>query len=370
MSIAKEKVRLQSGPVKVLLLEDNEVDAQWVKRALETFEQEKFQAEWMTEVEKAIELLRKASFDIIISDLKLPDGFGLEVYEALYRAAPHIPIILLTGVLEEEQVALEAVQKGAQDYLFKGQVSSQGLIRSLVYALERHKLLALKDKFVNIVSHELRTPLTALRETVAQVYEGLLGPVNDSQKEFLEMTLSAVDRMNRTSSELLDLARMESGKEELNKEPFDLMALAKEIMNQFSASAQKKNLELNRAFASDSSLTVSANRDKIARVFINLLNNALKFTEAGVIEIAVKDRGDEVESSVRDTGIGITAEDLPKVFDKFEQFGKKNKTSDQGSGLGLSISREIITLHRGKIWVESEPGKGSRFAFTLPKDER
>ncbi len=366
MSITKEKELLQGKTVRVLLVEDEETDAKWVARSLEKFEGAEFRLHWSNCLKEALESLHEETYDVIISDLKLPDGFALEVFDALYKAASHTPIILLTGAVGEEDAATEALQKGAADYLMKDKITSEGLIRALVYTMERHKLLALKDQFVNVVSHELRTPLGILRETVAQVYEGLLGPVSESQKEFLKMALKAVDRLNRTCSELLNLARMEAGKDELNKESFDLTALADESMKQFSALVQKKTLELKCTFAKGLSLTVSADRDKIARVFINFLNNALKFTETGSIEIAVKDCGDEVECSVRDTGVGISAKDLPQVFDKFKQFGKKSKAS-QGSGLGLSICKEIIALHQGKIWVESEPGKGSQFVFTLPK---
>ena len=239
MTLAKEKTRLQAGPIKVLLLEDNEVDAQWVERSLKNFEEADFQIEWVKELEKAIGLTPKASFDIIISDLKLPDGFGLEIFESLYRAAPHTPIILLTGTLEEEKLALEAVQKGAQDYLFKGQISPNGLIRSLVYALERHKLLALRDHFVNIVTHELRSPLAALYMSVDDVYSGLLGPLSDRQKELLAISLRSIERLNRTSTELLELAKLEAGKDILNKQKFDLVDLAGEVLGIFKPQVEK-----------------------------------------------------------------------------------------------------------------------------------
>lgn len=367
MSIAKEKERLKAEVLKVLLIEDNEVDAKWVERALGNFKDSKFRLDWSSTVKGGLEKLGKETYDVIISDLKLPDGFGLEVFDTFYKAAAHIPIILLTGTLEEEALAVEAIQKGAQDYLFKGKISPEGLIRSLTHSLERYKLLAMRDKVVNMASHELRSPLAVLREAVDLIHGGRLGAVNESQKKFLKMALNATDRLTRTTTEFLDLAKMEAGGSELKKESFDLIALVKEIVSEFDAAATQKKLKLSCSFPPGSNLNVCADRDAIARVYINLLSNALKFTEAGAIEVTVKDLGERVESSVRDTGVGIAGEDLPKVFNKFEQFGKKNKASGSGSGLGLSISKEIITLHKGEISVESEPGKGSRFVFTLPK---
>ena len=303
MSITKEKELLQGRTIRVLHLEDNEVDALWAKRSLEKFQGAKFRVDGVDSLQKSVERLRGEAYDVILGDLKVPDGFGLEIFDALYKAASQTPILLLTGAVEEEAIAIEALQRGAADYLLKDKITPEGLIRAIVYAVERHKLLALRDQFVNVVSHELRTPLAILRETVAQVYEGLLGPVNDAQKEFLKLTLSAVDRLNRTSTELLDLAQMEAGKSGLAKEPFDLIALAEEMVNQFNVPAAKKNLKVRRAFEINTRLSVSADRDKIARVFINFLNNALKFTESGSIAVAVKDFDASVECSVRDEGI-------------------------------------------------------------------
>ena len=114
---------------------------------------------------------------------------------------------------------------------------------------------------------------------------------------------------------------------------------------------------------------MDADQDKIARVLTNLLHNAVKFTEKGAIEISVKDSDENVSCSVSDTGMGISSEDLPKVFNKFEQFGRRDKSQAQGTGLGLSICNQIIELHQGAIGVESDPGKGTTFYFSLPKED-
>ena len=367
MSVAKEKERLGSQRIRVLLVEDNEADAKWAKHTLERFEGGQFDIQWAERLEKALELLKSERFDVVISDLKLPDSAGLATHERLNKAASHIPIILLTGTFEEEKMAIQAIQKGAQDYLFKGQISPQALIRSLVYAMERHKFLSMRDNFINVVSHELRSPLSSLREAVALVHDGTMGSVSARQKEFFKIMLNAVDRMERTTSELLELAKMGTGKSALHLEDFNMVALAEEMKEQFEAEARKKSVIFNLDVPNNSSVMICADRDKIVRVLINLLGNALKFTETGTIKITAKNAGDAVECSVSDTGKGIAPEDLPKVFSKFEQFGKKGRGENQGSGLGLSICQEIINLHHGTIWVESELGKGSRFAFCIPK---
>ncbi len=368
MSTIKEKERLKMGHVHLLLVEDNEVDAQWVKRSLRDFDATEFHIDWVDTVAKGLEWLDKKTYDVIVSDLQLPDGFGLEVFDALYKRASHTPILLITGTIEEEAVAIEALQKGAQDYLLKGKVTAEGLLRSITYAMERHKLLALRDRFVNMVSHEVRSPLSVLREVILQLREGLHGPINDSQSQFLNMALRSITRLDKTTTELLDLAKIEVGKIVLTKENFDLGALAEEFVQQLKPAAAKKNLKIFCKAEGVAGLNVCADKDAIARVFINLLGNALKFTKSGTIEVLVQDKGQYVECSVRDTGVGIATEDLPKVFNKFEQFGMKGWGPESGSGLGLSICREIIGLHHGEIGVTSQVGQGTRFTFTLPKN--
>ena len=342
------------------------VDAQWVQRGLGRSKEANFQVQWVEKLYLAEDLLKSQLFHIAICDLQLPDGFGLEIYDRLRSVASQIPFILLTGTIEEQAIAQEALHRGAQDYILKGQATHEALIRSMIYAIERQALTNMKNKFVSIVSHELRTPLSAISSSIDMISNEVLGPITLEQKEFLKLIMVSIDRMGRISTELLALAKLEEGKTALNKQRFDMIALAKEILFQFKPLADKKGLQLKLDVKPDSDVVAVADRDKIARVLVNLINNAMKFTEKGSIELTLKDSGDATECSIRDTGTGIAQENLPKVFSKFEQFGKQ-KQSEQGSGLGLSICKEIILLHHGKIWVECELGKGSRFIFTLPK---
>ena len=355
--------------IDLLLLEDNDVDAQWVTRVLSKFHRAEFRVHRAESLAAALDQLGRSDFGIILSDLKVPDGFGLEIFDALHRRAPHLPIVLLTGTIEQEQVALEALQKGAQDYLFKGKITEEALARSLSFALERHRLIRLRNHFVNITSHELRNPLAILRESISQLGDGTLGSLNAPQKGALDMALRTIDRLVRTTGELLQLATLESGKGGLKKERFDLTILVKELVEQFEPEAKKKSLKLSTRFPSQGGVWMDADRDQIARVFTNLIHNALKFTEKGSIEVALRESPDGVECAVADTGEGIAREDQEKVFSQFGRLEMGFDPRHSGTGLGLSICREIVQLHGGRIWVESQPGNGSRFIFSVPKKE-
>jgi signal transduction histidine kinase len=240
----------------------------------------------------------------------------------------------------------------------------KNLYRELEHKNERLKELDnLKSEFVANVSHELRTPLVPMRESVSQIAEGLLGEINERQKKFLHIALRNIDRMIRLINDLLDMSKIEAGKMEFIKEPVDLASLAENVANSFLAQAVVKGLAIKGEFSAGLS-PAYIDRDKITQVFTNLINNAIKFTEKGRIIVAIYPKGDYLECSITDTGCGIAAQELPRVFGKFEQFGR---IKFGGTGLGLAISKSIIELHRGQISVESSLGQGTKFIFTLPK---
>ena len=352
--------------LRILILEDDEIDAQWGKRALQHSKTVRYVVSHVETLAQALDLLKKETFDLILSDLKLPDAFGLEIYRALAHSAPGLPIILWTGNVLEEGVAIEAVQKGAQDYLIKGQVDERGLLRSLAYANERKKLISMRDHFVNVVSHELRNPLFAIQELVRFAYEGSEAAGVPGQKNILGTALDSIARLFRITDDLLAIAKLEAGKTKEVKTLFNLNDAARAVAVLFEELARKKGLELKTAFSAEV-VEVYADRDQVTQVFTNLLSNALKFCKEGFIEIAVSESPEEIRCSVKDTGCGIAPEDLGKVFSKFEQFGKSAGGAEKGTGLGLSISKEIVERHGGKIGVESVLGKGTTFFFTLPK---
>lgn len=224
----------------------------------------------------------------------------------------------------------------------------------------------MKSDFIATVSHELRTPLSITKEGISMMLDGIPGAINEKQKKILTTAMDSINRLNRMISELLDISKIESGKAELKRELVDIAALIKQVALSFDLKAREKNLILKTVFAKNR-IDIYIDPDKITQVFTNLIANAMKFTENGYIEISAEDNKDDVVCRVSDTGRGIAKKDLPRVFSKFEQFGRTAGPGEKGTGLGLSIAKGIVEMHKGLISVESEPGKGTKFTFNLPK---
>lgn len=230
---------------------------------------------------------------------------------------------------------------------------------------ERKRLERLKDDFVSTISHELRTPLTAIKEGINIVSDGSAGEVNKDQKEFLGIAKRNVDRLSRLINEILDFQKFESGRMVFNIAENDIAEVVREVKDSMLVVASGKGLRLLLDIKDDIP-KIRFDRDKITQVVTNLVSNAIKFTESGDISIIVKPANNSVQVSIRDSGLGIKPEDLPRLFQKFVQLESLSERKTGGTGLGLAISKDIIEGHRGKIWAESEQGKGSVFNFIIP----
>ena len=233
--------------------------------------------------------------------------------------------------------------------------------------IEKHiRLDKLKDDFINTVSHELRTPLSITKEAISLILEKATGEINDQQIEILGIAKNNVERLARIINGLLDISKIEAGKVELRKQEVDLQVLIREVAQGFDGKAREKGLEF-RLILPEKTILIYADEDKLNQIFSNLIDNAVKFTAQGSIEVSAAEDIKEIECRVRDTGIGITPEGLPKIFDKFTQFGRKDGPGEKGTGLGLSIVKGLIEVHGGEIRVDSELGRGTALTFTLPK---
>jgi len=221
--------------------------------------------------------------------------------------------------------------------------------------------LRAKVEFTEMVSHELRTPLTAIQEGINLVLDEMVGSVSEEQKTYLNIAKSNVDRLGRLINGILSIQRLESGGMEFEIQENNINVLIMEVQQLMLPVARKKNLEL--VIRPNESVTgVKCDKDKIMQVLANLTNNAIKFTERGGVTITLSREDDFIRVTVEDTGPGIREKDFPKLFQKFSQLHR----SVSGAGLGLSICKKIVEAHKGKIWVESEFGKGAAFHFTLP----
>lgn len=224
----------------------------------------------------------------------------------------------------------------------------------------------LKSDFVSTVSHELRTPMTAIKGYVDNILDGLTGVLTERQSYYLNRVKSNVERLTRMINELLDLSRIEAGKVELNLGNVRMRELISDIVEGFQTMAREKGVTL-RTHQPDDLPAIQGDRDKLHQVLTNLIQNAIKFTPTGgevEVESQLWDDG-YLQVGVIDTGSGIPSHELEKVFEKFYR-GESGSQDDQRWGLGLSIARSLVKLHGGQIWVESTPGQGSRFYFTVP----
>lgn len=231
---------------------------------------------------------------------------------------------------------------------------------------ENRKLQQMKDEFVSTISHELRTPMTIIREGTLQVMEGLHGSITAEQKKFLNMTLSGVDRLKHIIDGFLDISKLESGRVLLNKGLVDIVQVARDASAAFLARARTKGLAIRENYP-ETGIPIYIDKDKISQVFNNLMDNALKFTDQGFIEVSIVDSPQSVECRIVDSGKGISGDNLVRVFSKFEQFGRKSGPHEKGRGLGLAITKGLVESHHGKIKVESRPEGGTQFIFFLPK---
>ncbi|MFH1288004.1 MAG: PAS domain S-box protein, partial [bacterium] len=260
-------------------------------------------------------------------------------------------------------------------YLSVGEVnlSDQRMFTGIIHDITERKKAEeelketsrIKSEFTSMVSHELRTPLTSIQEGIAIVLDGSAGAVNDEQKDFLDTAKRNVDRLARLINDVLDYQRLDSDRVRYDMKKDYINSLVEEIEKMMRPSLKDKSIEISTKLE-DNLPEVIFDRDKISQVLTNLINNAIKFTDKGIITVATEKGENVVQVSVKDTGIGIKEDDINKLFQNFSQIstGKGRKTGS--TGLGLAISKKIIEQHGGKIWVESEFGKGSTFIFTLP----
>lgn len=229
--------------------------------------------------------------------------------------------------------------------------------------------IKLKTNFTSMVSHELRTPLTAIKEGISIVLDGSAGPVNDEQKDFLGTAFRNVERLARLINDVLDFSKLRSGKMVMKMKDADVPLIIQEVVKANEPLASSKGLYL-RTSTEGEIPRIKLDRDRIIQVIINLLSNASKFTEKGGITITACRKDEEVIVSVEDTGPGIKAADIPKLFAEFRQLEDAKTRKTGGTGLGLAICKQIVERHGGRIWVESEEGKGSAFRFSLPVERR
>jgi len=240
------------------------------------------------------------------------------------------------------------------------------IVESFLDISKRKEIENLKDEFVSTISHELRTPLSIIKEGISLILDKIPGDINKEQTDILMTAKDNINRLAKIINDLLDISKIEARRVKLEKENIEISSLVQKVAAIFERSVKDKGLILKTRYP-QSPMEAFVAADKIMQVFTNLVDNALKFTEEGYIEISVDDKETEIECAVSDTGFGISKDNLGRIFDKFQQIGRTPGPGIKGTGLGLSIAKGIVEMHGGRIWVESELGKGTKFIFTIPK---
>ncbi|TMF60049.1 MAG: hypothetical protein E6I20_14630, partial [Chloroflexi bacterium] len=224
-----------------------------------------------------------------------------------------------------------------------------------------------KSEFLANMSHELRTPLNAIIGFSEVMLERMFGELNERQEEYLKDILSSGRHLLTLINDILDLSKIEAGKMELERGSFSLRTALENGVTMIRERASRHEIALSLALGEGLD-AVSGDERKVKQIVYNLLSNAVKFTpDGGRVDVSAEQANGAVQVTVRDTGIGIAPEDQQRIFEEFSQVGRDPERSREGTGLGLTLSKRYVELHGGKIWVESAPGQGSAFSFTLPQ---
>lgn len=363
---------------QLLLVEDDEDDYILTCDYLEQLDSHTFNVQWVSSPEQAIETLSKNEHDICLLDYRLGASNGLDVLKEAIANGFSGPIIMLTGQSDDE-LDSAALDAGAVDYLIKGEMSSSRFARAIRYALarkdvegervERLKAEAenrSKDRFLAHLSHELRTPLSSIlgytellmQSDFSQQAENELGVIYRNGKHLLSLL-----------NDVLDLSKIAADKLELTLSEVNLDSMLADVYTLMRVSVLDKGLTLR--FQSDQALPLVARLDatRVRQILINLINNAVKFTDKG--EIVVKAWTQHVDNkemlffSIKDSGMGIAPEKQQLIFKPFEQIADVESRSVGGAGLGLAICAELLSRMQGNISLYSEIGKGSTFTISV-----
>ena len=368
--------------VRVLLVEDDEDDYLLTRDLLREIDSRRFELEWLQSYEAALQRVGRNDFDVALFDFRLGSRTGLELLHAARELRCTAPIILMTGQGDLE-IDLEAMRSGAADYLVKGELDAALLERSIRYAIqhrrmeeERVRLVReqeariqaeaanrAKDEFLAMVSHELRTPLHAVLGWVSLLSSGALDEARQARAfEVIERNAKVQAKL---IDDLLDLSRITSGTLHLDLQPTELAPIIEKAVEAIHPAADARSVRLGVQLDAGP-VRVSGDSGRLQQVLSNLLSNAVKFTpEGGEVEVALLREGDSAQLTVRDTGRGIPADFLARVFDRFHQADKAHRQG--GLGLGLAIARYLVEAHGGAIRVESAgEGQGSTFTVTIP----
>jgi signal transduction histidine kinase len=365
--------------LQVLLVEDNAGDARLVREMFRSEKPGSVKLTHLSLMSEAVTHLEQGGVDIVLLDMGLPDGHGLDTVRRAHAAAPTVPVIVLTG-LDDEALAASAMKEGAQDYLIKGQIENRALPRALRHAIERMRMqtetdairtdqIQFKDEFLSHVSHELRSPLTAIYQFATILQDKLAGELNPEQLKYLEIVLRNVKQLQSMINDLLEVTRVQAGKLAIDLQCTSASDAIDYTVNTLQGAAEAKGITLvpdiqNRL------PQVCADPIRIRQILIILVDNAIKFTPAsGSVKVHARIFSEDphfVVLEISDTGRGISPDMTERIFERLFRVSESDLAGRQGLGLGLYICKELVERQGGTIWARSLPGQGAVFCVTLP----
>jgi signal transduction histidine kinase len=370
---------MKKGALHVLLVEDNSGDALLLREMFRKEPWGSFQLTHVLSLREALVLLAKGGIDIVLLDLGLPDGHGLDTVRRAHAVAPGVPLIVLTG-LDDEDLAAAAMKEGAQDYLIKGEIENRALPRALRHSIERQRMqseadlnrahqMQFKDEFLSHVSHELRSPLTAIHQFVTILLDGLAGELVLKQRQYLDIVLKNITQLDSMINDLLDVTRAQTGKLIMEPQCTSASDATAYVVNTLQGAAKAKGITLSPDIECGLPM-VCADPTRIRQILVVLVDNAIKFTPTGgVVKVNARPFADDpnlLVLEVSDTGCGISPDLTERIFERLFQAPGPARAGRKGLGLGLYICKELVTRQGGHIWARSVQGQGTVFSFTVP----
>ncbi|MFN5514615.1 MAG: ATP-binding protein [Cyanobacteriota bacterium] len=383
--------------LKILLVEDSLAEARLLQEILKGATSYHFKFAHHTRLTAALGILEQELFDLILLDLTLPDSAGLASLEPLLKTVPQIPIVVLTHH-HDEQLALEAVRCGAQDYLVKRDITLDILLRAINYAIERKQaalnllrlnadlkenvehltediqaqaqeldkvkaLNQMKTEFVSMLSHDFRNPLNTILLSAGLLEESGDRLTPEQQVTYFQMIRKAIKDMDQLLSEVLVLGRSESGKLQASLGPLNLVEFCLDLIGSLQ-SAQPQNRHIQLTTQGDLAAGLW-DANLLRHILANLLSNALKYSDhPSPVLLELIREPERVIFQITDQGRGIPPEALPELFTPF--FRASNVGGVNGTGLGLAIVERCAEIHGGRVTVQSAVNQGATFTVTLP----
>jgi signal transduction histidine kinase/HPt (histidine-containing phosphotransfer) domain-containing protein len=369
---------------RILVVDDCSADVDLVKHALSTSGNESdFDIHEASDLAAAIQKIEREPFDLIFLDLALPDSFGVDTFVAVHTQARKIPIVVMSG-FTDAGTAAQTVQKGAQDYISKNEITRPLLLKTIRYALARSELVSIekrflaeearrmeklsqmKSEFLANMSHEIRTPMNGVIGMTSLLSQTTL---TEEQQEYVSGITTAGNSLIEIINDILDYSKIEAGKLEIEAVDFNPRSAVEDTIALFYEPAKSKGIHVTSIVEPSVPARVCGDTTRLRQILTNLVGNSLKFTEKGIVTIHAKaeSQGDHVkiEFTVSDTGIGIKPEYMTSLFQPFTQEDASTTRRFGGTGLGLTICKKLTELMGGQIRVQSVVGKGTQISVSV-----